>query len=105
ESRHDPLEIAGGYAGVAEAAIRVLADAAIKEFEKVHGRIAGSEIVILALGRLGGEALTHASDLDLIFLFTGAQGVESAGQRPLGCTRYFNRLAQRNVAALAGPTA
>ena len=105
ESRHDPLEIAGGYAGVAEAAIRVLADAAIKEFEKVHGRIAGSEIVILALGRLGGEALTHASDLDLIFLFTGAQGVESDGQRPLGCTRYFNRLAQRIVAALSVPTA
>ncbi|HEY9091164.1 bifunctional [glutamate--ammonia ligase]-adenylyl-L-tyrosine phosphorylase/[glutamate--ammonia-ligase] adenylyltransferase [Parasphingorhabdus sp.] len=105
ESRHDPLEIAGGYASVAEAAIRVLTDATIKEFEKVHGKVAGSEMVILALGRLGGEVLTHASDLDLIFLFTGDHGVESDGERPLGSTRYFNRLAQRIVAALSVPTA
>ena len=30
----------------------------------------GGELVILGLGRLGGAALTHASDLDLIYLFS-----------------------------------
>lgn len=105
ESRHDPLAIAAGYARVAEAAIRVLTDATVAEFEEAHGKISGSEILILALGRLGGEALTHASDLDLIFLFTGDHGAVSDGRRPLGGTRYFNRLAQRIVAALSVPTA
>ncbi|GAA0468341.1 bifunctional [glutamine synthetase] adenylyltransferase/[glutamine synthetase]-adenylyl-L-tyrosine phosphorylase [Parasphingorhabdus litoris] len=105
ESRHDPLAIAAGYARVAEAAIRVLTDATIAEFEQVHGKVPGSEILVLALGRLGGEALTHASDLDLIFLFTGDHSAESDGKRSLGGTQYFNRLAQRIVAALSVPTA
>ncbi len=105
ESAHDPLDIAAGYARVAEAAIQVLTDAAIAEFEAVHGKIAGSEMLILALGRLGGEALTHASDLDLIFLFTGDHSAESDGDRPLGGTQYFNRLATRIVSALSVQTA
>jgi glutamate-ammonia-ligase adenylyltransferase len=105
EGRHDPVAIAGGYARVAEAAIIRLADCAVHEFTAVHGRIAGSEPVILALGRLGGGALTHASDLDLIFLFSGEIGVESDGARPLGTTQYFNRLAQRIIAALSVATA
>lgn len=105
EGRHDPVEIAGGYARVAEAAICRLADCAIGEFTQVHGQMPGSEPVILALGRLGGGALTHASDLDLIFLFSGEIGGESDGRRPLGSTQYYNRLAQRIIAALSVPTA
>ena len=105
EGRQDPLAVASGYARVAEAAIRRLTRCTIDEFVQAHGTIAGSELVILALGRLGGQALTHASDLDLIFLFTGEFGGESDGPRPLGATRYYNRLAQRVIAALSVPTA
>lgn len=105
EGRHDPVAIAAGYARVAEAAIRRLADCAVREFTAVHGQMPGSEPVILALGRLGGGALTHASDLDLIFLFSGDIGGESDGARPLGSTQYYNRLAQRIIAALSVPTA
>jgi len=105
EGRHDALAISAGYARVAEAAIQVLTDATILEFEATHGRIAGSSLMILALGRLGGAALTHASDLDLIFLFSGDHGAESDGERPLGATRYYNRLAARIVTALSVPTA
>jgi [glutamine synthetase] adenylyltransferase / [glutamine synthetase]-adenylyl-L-tyrosine phosphorylase len=82
-----------------------LVDAAIKEFETAHGRIDGGELLILALGRLGGEALTHASDLDLVLLFTGDIHSESDGRRPLGATLYFNRLAQRIISALSTRTA
>ena len=93
EGISDPIDVAMGYARVAEAAFDVLARATVAEFEKTHGRIAGGELVVLALGRLGGGALTHASDLDLIFLFTGGISVESDGPRLLGATGYFNRLA------------
>ena len=105
EGRHDALAISAGYARVAEAAIQVLTAATIAEFELAHGKVPGCALLILALGRLGGEALTHASDLDLIFLFTGDHSAESDGQRPLGATQYYNRLTARIVTALSVPTA
>jgi glutamate-ammonia-ligase adenylyltransferase len=77
----------------------------LEQYEEAHGKVTGGELVILAYGRLGGEALTHASDLDLVLLYTGDHGTESNGRRPLGATQYFNRLAQRVVAALSVPTA
>lgn len=101
----DPLVIACGYSELAEAALQVLADATVAEFVAAHGRVPDSELVVLALGRLGGRALTHASDLDLIYLFTGDHLAESDGPRPLGATTYYNRLAQRVTGAMSVPTA
>ncbi len=101
----DPLDVSAGYARIAQAALEVLAGAAIDEFAVRHGRVPDSELVILALGRFGGGALTHASDLDLIFLFTGDHLSESDGEKPLGAVTYYNRLAQRVIAALSVPTA
>ena len=105
EGGRDPLEVAGALSRVAEAAIAVLGQAAIDEFRQSHGDVPGSHLAILGLGRLGGAALTHASDLDLVFLFSGLHEAESDGRRPLGATLYYNRLAQRVIAALSVPTA
>ena len=104
EGRQDPLDVSLAYSQLAEVAVRKLTSATIAEFEAAHGKVPGSELVILAYGRLGGQALTHASDLDLVLLFTGESGAESDGRRPLGGTLYFNRLAQRVVGALSVPT-
>ncbi|WP_242096807.1 bifunctional [glutamine synthetase] adenylyltransferase/[glutamine synthetase]-adenylyl-L-tyrosine phosphorylase [Sphingomonas sp. CROZ-RG-20F-R02-07] len=101
----DPLVAAGGYARVAEAAIGVIATATVAEFAHAHGAVPDSEFVILALGRMGGGAMTHASDLDLVYLFTGDFRSESDGAKPLGATLYYNRLAQRMTAALSVATA
>jgi len=103
--RTDPIEAASGYARVAEAAIRVLAAAAVAEFETAHGRVPGAELTIIGLGRLGGGALTHASDLDLIYLFSGDHEAESTGPKRLRATDYFNRLAPRVSSALSVATA
>jgi glutamate-ammonia-ligase adenylyltransferase len=59
----------------------------------------------VALGRLGGGALTHASDLDIVYLFSGGFMAESDGPKSLGATTYFNRLAQRVSAAMSVATA
>jgi [glutamine synthetase] adenylyltransferase / [glutamine synthetase]-adenylyl-L-tyrosine phosphorylase len=104
EGAHDPLDIAGGYARVAEAAIQVIADATISRFESRHGKVEGAELVLLALGRMGGSELTHASDIDLIYLFTGDFTAESDGEKPLGAVHYFNRLAQHVTTGLSAPT-
>jgi len=101
----DPIEVGRGYGRVAESALDILATAAATEFETAHGAVPGGELVILALGRFGGGVMTDASDLDLIYLFTGDFLVESDGRRPLGATTYFQRLAQRVSAAMSVPTA
>ena len=105
EARHDPIEIGAALSRIAEAALTVGAAAAEEEFARVHGRMPGSDLLVLGLGRLGGGALTHASDLDVIYLFSDASGGESDGARPLTPSLYFNRLAQRVTAALSVPTA
>ncbi|WP_174544428.1 bifunctional [glutamine synthetase] adenylyltransferase/[glutamine synthetase]-adenylyl-L-tyrosine phosphorylase [Sphingobium chlorophenolicum] len=101
----DPLEAGRGYSRVAEAAIEALTTATVAEFERTHGKVPGGEMVILALGRLGGGVLTHASDLDLVYIFTGSFETESDGAKPLGATQYFNRLGQRITNALSVQTA
>jgi len=105
EAAHDPLEIGAALSRLAQAAISVAATAAAEEFAKAHGRVPGSGLVVLGLGRLGGGMLTHASDLDIVFLFTGSHSDQSDGPRPLGATLYYNRLAQRVGGALSVPTA
>lgn len=105
EDAHDPLAIAAGLSRTAEAALQVAAEEAATEFAKKHGQIEGAELLVVGLGRLGGGLLTHASDLDIVYLFTDPQAPESDGDRPLGATLYFNRLAQRVSAALSVPTA
>jgi glutamate-ammonia-ligase adenylyltransferase len=102
--REDPLRVGEGYARVAEGALVALADAAVAEFEDAHGQFPGAELLILGLGRLGGQVLTNASDLDIIYLFTNPEAEASDGPKPLGPANYFNRLANRVTAALSVPT-
>jgi glutamate-ammonia-ligase adenylyltransferase len=105
DRRRDPLEVALGYARVAEGTLLALGTTAVQEFEQMHGRFPGGELVVLGLGRLGGCALTHASDLDIVYLHTAQAGTVSDGPKPLGPNDYFNRLANRVTAALSVPTA
>ncbi len=104
-AHRDPIIIAEGYSDLAEAAVVALTELVSQEFRRTHGDVVGGELVVLGLGRLGGRALTHASDLDLIYLFDAPQGTQSNGAKPLPATDYYNRLASRIGAALGTPTA
>ena len=104
-AHRDPIVIAKAYSDLAEAAVVALSEAVRREFARAHGEVAGGELLILGLGRLGGHALTHASDLDLIYLYDAPDGARSDGRKPLSATDYFNRLASRVSAALGTPTA
>ena len=104
-AHRDPIAVAEGYSDLAEAAIVALSAAVTRDFAATHGQIDGGELIVLALGRLGGRALTHASDLDLVYLFDAPDGARSDGAKPLPATDYYNRLASRISAALSVPTA
>ena len=64
------------------------------------GPNAGSEarLVVVALGKLGGRELGYHSDLDLLFLYSGAG--ETDGPRRATNHEHFARLAQRLISHL-----
>ncbi|MEN9931478.1 MAG: bifunctional [glutamate--ammonia ligase]-adenylyl-L-tyrosine, partial [Pseudomonadota bacterium] len=105
EGHAGALAVGRSLADLADAAVRILLPAVAAEFAQAHGVVPGGEMVVLALGRHGGRAMTHASDLDLVFLFTGHHETLSDGARPLPASQYFNRLGARLVTALSVPTA
>ncbi|MPZ37543.1 MAG: bifunctional [glutamine synthetase] adenylyltransferase/[glutamine synthetase]-adenylyl-L-tyrosine phosphorylase [Rhizobiales bacterium] len=93
------------FARLADMLIRLLHRAVEDEFIKLHGRIAGEEVAILALGKLGGREMTANSDLDLIVIYDfDSEHPESDGNRPLYGAQYFTRLVQRLISALTAPT-
>jgi glutamate-ammonia-ligase adenylyltransferase len=104
-AHRDPIVVAEGYSDLAEAAIAAMAEVVQREFALTHGEMPGGELIILGLGRLGGRALTHASDLDLVYLFDAPPEARSTGSKSLSPTDYYNRLASRVNAALGTPTA
>lgn len=60
-------------------------------------------LMIIAMGKLGGQELNFSSDVDLVFLFD-AHG-ETAGPRTLAHEEFFLRLAQLLIRYLDAPTA
>ncbi|OSZ72794.1 bifunctional glutamine synthetase adenylyltransferase/deadenyltransferase [Sphingomonas sp. IBVSS1] len=105
EGHGDALVVGRSLADLADAAISLLLPVVAADFARAHGHVPGGELIVLALGRHGGRAMTHASDLDLVFLFSGDHETLSGGPRPLPASQYFNRLAARLVTALSVPTA
>ena len=60
-------------------------------------------LVILGMGKLGGGELNFSSDIDLIFLYPGAD--ESDGERRLSAQEYFTRWSRHIVSLLDEVTA
>jgi len=90
---------------IAETALRRLYVAVEEAFARRHGRIAGGEMVILGLGKLGGRELTPRSDLDLVFVFDcPADSEGSDGPKPLTPGHYHARLGQSLISAVTAPT-
>ncbi len=99
-------DIARPLSAIADVALNRLLPRVAEDFAGTHGRLPGSEMIILAMGKLGSEELTPTSDLDLIFIYTYPEGCEeSDGSRPLAPTQYFARLGQRLIGALTAQTA
>lgn len=83
----DPLAVDNELTAIAEACLQ----AALEVIEQQLGKPPGDNaLAILALGKLGGRELGYASDLDVVFVYTG----EDDAITP------FSRLAQRLLGAL-----
>jgi [glutamine synthetase] adenylyltransferase / [glutamine synthetase]-adenylyl-L-tyrosine phosphorylase len=93
------------FARLADVLTRSLHCAVEEQFAGLHGRIAGQETAVLALGKLGGREMTASSDLDMIVVYDfDPERPESSGPRPLYGAQYFSRLTQRLISALTAQT-
>jgi glutamate-ammonia-ligase adenylyltransferase len=102
----DPALAGGALADIADTVLGALLAAVAADFARVHGAIAGGEVAILAMGRLGSREMTLASDLDLILVYDAPADVaDSDGDRPLAISTYYARLCQRLIGAITAPTA
>ena len=94
------------YAALAETLIEVLSDRVADELVLQHGHMPGGETAVIAMGKLGGNEMSAASDLDLITVYDFDDGdKQSDGARSLPGTQYYTRYTQRLIAALSAPTA
>ncbi len=66
-----------------------------------QGRLVDTRVVVLSLGKLGGNELNYSSDIDLLYLYDG--GTEPEGAQ-ISNREYFIRLAQQTTEVLSRHT-
>ena len=94
------------YACLAQSFIAALHEQVEREMVLQHGRVKDSEVVVIAMGKLGGREMTAASDLDLIIIYDFDEDVgPSDGARQLAGGQYYARFTQRLISALSAQTA
>ena len=100
-----PQTTAEALSDIAECCVDLLNSAMAEEFSHRHGVVPGSEMIVLALGKLGGREMTSTSDLDMIFIYKApADAKNSDGPKPLALTQYFARLSQRVINSITAQT-
>ncbi len=67
-----------------------------------EGRLLPARFAVVGLGKLGGNELNYSSDIDLLFLYSGAG--ETSGPKAISNAEFFTRLAQRLLQLIAGVT-
>jgi [glutamine synthetase] adenylyltransferase / [glutamine synthetase]-adenylyl-L-tyrosine phosphorylase len=93
------------YATLAETVIDSLAARVEAELVAQHGRMAGGNAAVIAMGKLGSREMTAASDLDLITVYDFTEGsAQSDGAKSLPGSQYYSRFTQRLIAALSAQT-
>ncbi len=99
------------FTRIAEASLDALASLVADDAASRHGEIDGS-FAVIALGRLGAQAMTASSDVDLMFVYdapksASASASASANENTPGkldATTYYSRLVRKFISAVTTPT-
>ena len=88
---------------VVEAALDYAQRTVIEKRSQRNGhKFSQPHFVVLALGKLGGLELNYSSDIDLVFLYQAAEGVDQAQQ--IEMQDYANRVSQELIRLLTENT-
>lgn len=91
------------FTQLAQASLEVAAACVQADFVRRHGKIDGSELAVLAMGKMASFEMTSQSDLDLIVVFVGQDDAMSDGSRSLDIRTYYARLTKALINALSAP--
>lgn len=91
------------HTSLADACMKGLAPAALKEAERMGGAFEGA-VAVVALGKAGSREMTAGSDLDLMTVYAASPEAVSAG-RGWSAETFYGRFTQRLIAALSAHTA
>lgn len=93
------------FADVAEGIAHTVDVLVLDQFAKQHGRMAGQQTAVVAMGKLGSREMTASSDLDLILIYDfDHEHPDSDGAKSLHGAQYFARLTQRLISAFTTRT-
>ena len=99
------VEVVGAVTALAECALRAAVTVHTRALAAVHGSPTGGEtgaiqeLVVIAMGKLGGGELNVSSDIDLVFAYP--EEGETTGPRRVSNREFFDRLGQRLIAAIS----
>ncbi len=105
DGRIDQDAAGAARTALAEAAIGQILPLVLRDHARRYGKLAGSGMVVVALGKAGSREMMAGSDLDLMLVYDHPDGAqESSGPVRQAPSQYFARAAQALVAALTVPT-
>jgi glutamate-ammonia-ligase adenylyltransferase len=106
--RADLAEVCATMSRLAEIAIADVVCLHVRRLAAIHGDPIGADsgtvqqLIVVAMGKLGGRELNVSSDIDLVFVFPEA-GI-TAGPKPLANQEFFDRVGRRIITALGDVT-
>ncbi|HWW21476.1 MAG TPA: bifunctional [glutamate--ammonia ligase]-adenylyl-L-tyrosine phosphorylase/[glutamate--ammonia-ligase] adenylyltransferase [Steroidobacteraceae bacterium] len=100
-------ETLGDLSQAAEAALRLAHEYALRALSERYGQPRSptaslQQLIIVAMGKLGGRELNFSSDIDLVLLYPSSG--ETDGPRSISNEEFFTRLAQAMIRLLETPT-
>ena len=107
--RADLAEVCRATTRLAEISIQAAVSAHSRWLSAAHGEPIGAEsgkaqqLLVIAMGKLGGSELNVSSDVDLVFAYP--EDGATNGRKPLANQDYFDRLGRALIAALDEITA
>jgi glutamate-ammonia-ligase adenylyltransferase len=105
--RADLSEVCAMMTRLAESAISAAVDVHSRALAAMHGEPMGEEsarseqLIVVAMGKLGGAELNVSSDVDLVFVYP--EDGDTRGPKVLANQDFYERVGRRVVAALAEP--
>jgi glutamate-ammonia-ligase adenylyltransferase len=102
-------EVCGAISEWAKLATRIAVGHAAAELAEVHGRPLDTEgrpqdLLVVGMGKLGGDELNVSSDIDLVFVHRDAGETSGGTGRPLSAGEFFHRVARRAAGLLSDVT-
>jgi glutamate-ammonia-ligase adenylyltransferase len=104
-------EVCGAISAWARLSIGIALRYAAAQAAAVHGRPLDTEgrpqdLLVVGMGKLGGDELNVSSDVDLVFVHRDAGMTEgvAAGTGRIASSEFFHRIARRTAGLLSDPT-